>query len=172
MPRIRKTKDPTRKHYPEDETPSGVRRAATQVVFDEFVGEPTGKPKPKPKRDMEKLLHETEQLKNAGEWQSMTPKHFVALYCLLHQHVYGVLPDEVRHHWRLAVGAATRQLNQQFGGDKLRMVGFMRWAWNRERKRHEKRGDDSDFRMGWRLQFGPGMLVDYRVALNKKGRHR
>lgn len=120
--------------------------------------------------DFKQLLVHTNAIKDDKAWDEFTPKNFVALYCLLHGNVYGVIPEEVRDSFSLAVGAAMRQLKNEFSGDKLRMVEFMRWTWAREKKRNATRSEDNDFRIGWRLQFGRTLLSDYRVARARKGR--
>jgi hypothetical protein len=143
--------------------------AVKQTQFTDFGTEPEPERRPQkkramPKRDFEQLLTETNALKDRQAWSEFTPKHFVGLYCLLHQHVYKVVPDEVRDQFRPAVGASMRMLKHEFSGEQLSMVDFMRWTWRREEYKDSQRDRDSDFRIGWRLQFGRPLLSDYRVA--------
>ena len=147
--------------------------SATQVEFDDFVNSAKdskpSKPRPKTKKEMDRLLHETEELRAKRDWAAMTPKHFVALYYALHTRVYNVAPDNVRFEYRLAVAAAMRMLKHQFHDDKAVMVDFMRWVWNREQNREKKRevaGDNSDnsFHITWGYQFGSKLVVDWRIS--------
>lgn len=141
------------------------------VAFEEFVAPPSAeRPKTLPKAALERLLNDTNQLKDAGGWADMTPKHFVGLYVLLHRKVYGVDPEEVREAYTPAVRAATRVLNQEFKGSRANMVSFMRWVWNREQKRLPHRDAENTFRIGWRLQFGRQLLSDYRVYIVRRNK--
>lgn len=145
---------------------------AKQTAFEEFGSEPEVEKKPRKRilssRDFDALLKETNALKSSNDWDSFTPKHFVGLYCLLHQHVYGVLPTEVRSQYRQAVGASMRMLHNVFGADCSNMIEFMRWVWKREEFKEQRRDPDSDFRIGWRLQFGAALVNDYQVALARR----
>lgn len=147
--------------------PKPTTAVATDV--EDFVAPETpARSRTLPRRQFERLLSETNALKEQQAWQSLTPKHFVALYCLLHRHVYGVVPEEVRDGYRLAVGAANRMLRNEFNGDQHAMVEFVRWVWQREQRRAKQR--EHDYRMGWRLQFGRPLLTDYRVARARAGK--
>lgn len=147
------------------------------VAFEDFVALPSserrkkaGRPKPLSAPDFRRLLIETNQLKDLRGWSDFTPRNFVALYCLLHMHVYSVLPEEVRDSFRLVVNAAKRMLEIEFSNNKTRMIEFMRWSWQREAKRLKYRDPENDFRIGWRLQFGRALLSDFRVARARKGK--
>lgn len=147
-----------------------------EINFEDFVSEtptPTakrGRPKPLSLTAFKRVLLLTNELKDAKAWNEFEPKNFVALYCMLHGNVYGVIPEEVRDVFTLVVNAAKKQLKDEFSGDNKRMVEFMRWVWAREKKRNATRSEDNDFRIGWRLQFGRTLLSDYRVARARKGR--
>ena len=141
--------------------------AATAVALDDFVAPPeskSSKPKRMSREQFAVLLIETNELKTKEDWKSFTPKHFVGLYSLLHQHVYSVVPDEIRDSYYAVIGAATRMFVHEFDRDARRMIDFIKWVWIRESKRQKYRSSDNDFRIGWRLQFGAPLLIDYRVS--------
>jgi hypothetical protein len=146
------------------------------IEFGDFVAEPrTGspanrKPKPLARRDFVQLLHVTNDMKERQAWAEFKPRNLVALYCLLHGHVYGVTPEEVRDHFAQATRTAKAMLEHEFDGDAGRMIEFMRWVWSREMNKLKTRDVSSDFRIGWRLQFARTMMSDYRVARARKGR--
>lgn len=139
---------------------------------DKGKGKAGKKPRAMTLRAFKSLIVETEDLKKRKEWNQFTPKHFVGMYCLLHHHVYGVFPYEVRDNYDNAVRAARRMLNSEFDQDNERMLKFMIWLWRREDRREKKRDDDNSFRIGWRLQFGRTLMVDYRVSSNRNRRRR
>lgn len=143
-----------------------------QTSFEDFMAPDTKprKPRVKTKDEFMTLLVVTNELREKQDWKAFTPKHFVALYCLLHKHVYGVIPDEVRTQFNLAVRKAHTMLRSEFDGDQGRMVAFMRWVWAREMKRNKTRTADDDFRIGWRLQFASNYLSDYRVSRARRGK--
>ena len=100
-------------------------------------------------------------------WGRAEARHFVALYAVLHERVYGAAPAELRSEaWWGAVSAAGKMLREEFGGEPARMLDFVRWTWRREQGREKKRGDEQEVRrVGWKLQFlTRHLLTDYRVA--------
>jgi len=129
-------------------------------------------------RDVEDMY---DRAKEEGEnvWTEAKPRHLVGLYAKLHESVYGVLPIEVDGvAFAGAVSAARTMLDREFEGDVLKMLGFMRWVWSRERWREADRrrrgGEGRDYRVGWRLQFASrALFTDWRVALMRehRGRH-
>lgn len=170
--------------HAEDETPTETRLKAVPrqqlgkgVSPEELAAKaqaeaakPRRKPKPKPLKQFMQLLEQTKALKDRQAWDEMEPKHFVALYYGLHQSVYGVEPDEVRHDYVRAVQTARRLLEQRFGGDKCKLVAFMKWAWTRERRRAAGRDETDSFRISWQYQFGPRLSSDYVVAAKRRRR--
>jgi hypothetical protein len=102
---------------------------------------------------------------DSREWKAARPRHLVALYVRMHEHVYRTGPSELRGKtWTAACLMAARLLERELGGDVERMVDFIAWAWKREKRAHARGGDDRR-RMGWRLQFSPSLVTDYRVYL-------
>lgn len=128
------------------------------------------KPRPTPQQQFERLLQEVNALKDSCQWKAFEPRHFVGLYCLLHKHVYGVIPEEVRLEYPQAVGAAGRLLRVQFGSSQEAMVEFMRWCWNREQSRLPTRDEADTFRIGWRYQFGARLVTDFRTMQLRRTR--
>jgi hypothetical protein len=100
------------------------------------------------------------------DFSLLQPRHWVALYELMHVRVYGVAPAELVPKTRtLAAAAAKRLLDREFGGDRKQMAAYARWAWNRERGRHEWRVREGKppTRMGWGLFFGGALVTDWRL---------
>lgn len=117
------------------------------------------------KNDIATSIEETQGMYKAHDWTAMRPRHAVALYWILHTHVYSIEPSELRGKaWTAACLMASRLLAKDFGGDHDRLVSFLAWAWKREKKAHARGGEDRR-RLGWRLQFSAGLATDYRVFL-------
>jgi len=117
----------------------------------------------------EDARREAQAMMGAGDWSAATPRHFVAAYEMMHTKVYGVAPAELTPQGRMAAaGAAYRILEKEFEGDRQEMADFVRWTWVRENTREQKlRAGNTrygGFRVGWRLQFGPALVTDYRLA--------
>jgi hypothetical protein len=102
-----------------------------------------------------------------GIWDGSKGKHYVALFEILHEQVYGTAPLEmtgrVRH---IASLLAWRILTQHFQGDEGEMAAFVRWVWIRELGRvkwRQENGRDPR-RIDYMQQFSGGFVTDYRVA--------
>ena len=112
---------------------------------------------------------EMDAFADAGEWRGARGQHLVALYAWMHEQVYGVPPLElVGRAYAGASMMAQKMIADWFEGDPNLAVDFLKWCWGRERyrvKRRAETGQTSDFRIGWRLQFGRSFLSDYRVAM-------
>lgn len=143
-------------------------------LFDVSDVEPS-KPKPERKLNtgafapakMARVRVEVSEMMRSGEWGAATARHFVDMYLQLHAKVYGAEPTTTSQDRVRAALLAGMMLRKHFGGDPQRMAAYVRWTWMREHHREQKRRgvEDADgFRLGWRLQFGGGLLDDYRVA--------
>lgn len=144
--------------------------AAEQVAL--FAG--AGKPRRKRGIAVERARAEVEQFIEAGDYASMRPVHFVALWMRCHDKVYGVVPAEMdAKAWRGATSAAEKLVRVEFGGDALAAVAFMRWVWKREKWREDKARAEGEMRVsriGWRLQFVQRhLLTDYRLDCARRG---
>lgn len=120
---------------------------------------------------MLKHLDEVTEMLRTKKWNLAGPQHFVALYADLHFRVYGVqdlaLDSKNRAY---AKSAARRMLAEDFGSDPGAMAAFVAWTWTREREKEawrREKGIDRG-RMQWRFQFGKALLVDYRLAVERK----
>lgn len=115
-----------------------------------------------------KAVTEVNERKQSGDWKGLRSIHFVALYAIQHEIVYGVLPGDLDASKKVhACGAVVRLLNKEFRDDTTDMVIFMRWAWSREREREEwrrKKGTDGG-RLTWQYQFHGGLVTEYRIHL-------
>ena len=132
-----------------------------------------GKPKRSyvTKAQRTKWLAEVDQMTKAGDLSEAKPSHLVALYIRLHGWCYGAEPDEVKGQmYSMAMIQAGKLTKEEFGGDVLDAVAFIRWVWQRAKRREAKRPDGQDvFRIGWRLMFARRDLVtDYRVEQERR----
>lgn len=123
---------------------------------------------------MVKAHREADRRSASDDWEGARPLVFVALYAILHEHVYGVVEELKTQDRKLAAFAAGRMLKGEFGGDAEAMASFLRWAWKREAGREKWRRDNGrqGLRLTWRLLFGGGYLMtDYRLdQLRGQGR--
>lgn len=107
----------------------------------------------------------------AEDWEDAKPKHLVGLYAVLHEQVYRVPPTELVDSWNGAVSAARAMLDKEFEGDVFAFVEFIRWTWQRTRRRQEKAiaNGEEVRRVGWALQFKHrDLLTDYRVEIARQ----
>ena len=133
------------------------RRATTRVV----VGE------------LQSSLSEAAERMSSGDWDGATAKHFVALWAVCHERVYGVsaLRELDGMGWRSAVRAAANVLRAEFGSDAAQMAEYVRWCWVREQGREQWRRENgaSRGRIEWRHQFAYGRLLsDWRVDVARR----
>ena len=134
-----------------------------------FVGDlDEPKRKTNPKKALARAREELEEILSASEWHRAQPRHFVALYVKLHEHVYKVPPYELESDAFFgATSAAARMMRDDFASSPERMMHYVRWTWQRERqveKRRQADGQDGR-RIGWQLQFVTRhLLTDYRRA--------
>jgi hypothetical protein len=124
-----------------------------------------------PKRDWESLRAEVQGWMGEGQWELATPRHFVALFSLLHELVYKVPDGSMNGPGRLkATFMAGRMLEKEFSGEPVRMAEFVWWIWKRE-EGHEKfrreRGHGFT-RITAYKQFSGALLTDYRIALTRQ----
>lgn len=145
-----------------------VGRSSRVVSFDEWAAKTPKKRKGLRSAGMDDVAaayEEANRMRESRDWTGARPKHLVALYEQLHRHVYGVPASELRGKVITAARLmAARLLEREFGGDVERMVSFIAWSWKREKRAHARGGEDRR-RMGWRLQFSPSLVTDYRVHL-------
>jgi len=110
----------------------------------------------------------------ASGWEAAHPSRFVALYAVLHEIVYGVLPPELRGEaWWGACSGAAKMLRDEFDGAGERMLAYCRWVWRRERAREKRRRDEGTEtrRISWSSMFvGRYLLGDYRVDVARAGK--
>lgn len=111
-------------------------------------------------------MGEAALMKAADDFSEAEPRHVVALYALLHRAVYGVEPAELRAaEWTLAVMAVRRLVDREFDGSVPKLVELLRWTWRREIRAHARANGSERRRIGWRLQFSPSLVTDYRVHM-------
>jgi len=121
---------------------------------------------------MRRFLQDALERLGTGNWVGAKPSSIVALYGVCHERVYGCSPAELSNGltYLLATAAAARQTKEEFGGDPIRAVEFMRWVWVREESREKWRRENGrdGGRISWKLQFGKALVTDYRIAMARK----
>lgn len=118
---------------------------------------------------------DAEHRSKTGVWEDATGKTFVGLYSLCHRIVYGDIPLELYQKGEFSTAArmATRALHEWFGDDPDTLVEFVKWSWEREKRRDAwaiQNGKDRG-RMRSRLQFSAAYVQDWRID-KTKGRRR
>jgi hypothetical protein len=113
------------------------------------------------------------EFSDRGDWSGATPLHFVALYAALFRTVYGLDCAEVENT-RIraqAVAAAGQMLRDSFRDDPDAMLLFVRWSWKQECEREDwrRRNKRQGGTLGWRLQFSPKLLDEYRIGVMRAG---
>ncbi len=126
---------------------------------------------------MRRARAQTEAMLQSGDWGPALGRHFVSLFMMLHEKVYGVeaLEMDSRACFQ-AAGMAAKLQKDHFEGDPGATARFIIWVWEKERAdekwRRENRRDPGR-RIGYRLQFGPYKVADYRRQLEwERGRAR
>lgn len=111
----------------------------------------------------EKAWREMLVMKGSGDWSEATGRHFVALYEFFHERVYGTAPLEMDGPARFyASSIAAGFLKRWFDDQPGEMARFMAWVWDRENSNKQ-----STRRIGYRLQFSPNLITDYRSAMHR-----
>ena len=123
---------------------------------------------------LEAALSDVNQLLS-GERPPTTPIEVLAVYCWVHEQLYGCLPIELIGETksvrttRMAALARIRYVaTRHFNGSFVPFIDFLAWSAGRERARQQRKPGE-EWRVGWRLQFSDGFLTDWQVA-RKKGR--
>lgn len=116
-----------------------------------------------------KLREELQAMMKSGEWKQAQPRHFVELTAWMHESTYGVEEAELvgpGPSWMGAVSRVKHVLREDFAGDLTALASYVRWVWAREQDREawrRKNGQETRFRVSWRVAFGPSFLTDHRV---------
>jgi hypothetical protein len=115
---------------------------------------------------IDRIVAETARRREAKDWKGAKPGNLVALWAWCHGAVYGVVPEEVSYpaQFGKACIRAAQVLKASFDGDVVRCVDFVRWTWSREMRRRKNVEANQERRIGWALQFSPGMVSDWRVS--------
>lgn len=103
-----------------------------------------------------------------GEWDGARPMHFVAVYWVMHVAVYGIGSDELaaKDEWKQSAAIAGRLLRTAFKGDCVSMAEYLRWLWDRTRRRRERavlKGRDIAH-IGVRLVFSGRLVTEWRAS--------
>jgi hypothetical protein len=117
-------------------------------------------------------------IRDVREWSKTdikiaTPTQLVALYYLCHSEIYGSEPIElVGSNWNQACISVGKMIKQDFGGNSIGVVEFVRWVWRREQWRETHRsGDKPRWRITWQQQFAKrNLLSDYRAEMARAGK--
>lgn len=142
------------------------------VSTEQFVSRPARRSGPRGAKShlspVQVAVHDANRRAISGEWDTAKGATFVGLYAMCHQMVYGVLPAELDPPgiFRQAAKAAAQAMHQMFDDDPYEVVKFLRWTWEREKRRNsysQKSGHERS-RLMWRWQFSRAVYTDYLVA--------
>jgi hypothetical protein len=106
-----------------------------------------------------------------------TPKHFVELFCRMHEQVYGVPDLEMTIVKKAMIAAVSckRVMKKYFEDDPRQMAEYMRWVWTQQHYEQVKRKNRNEdmgvigFRVSARYQWSEGLITQYRrVQLTHK----
>lgn len=107
-----------------------------------------------------------------GDWENAKPTAFIGLHALCHQMIYGVHPLELDQTglFRAAARLAARAQHDLFGDDPTKMAEFVRWTWEREKRKNTwaQAKQVERNRLSWRWQFGRDLVTDYRIAMSQR----
>jgi hypothetical protein len=126
------------------------------------------KKRSQPLSALEVAIRDAKYRASSGEWESAKGATFVGLYAMCHQMVYGVVPSELTQPalFRSAARLAVKALHEQFDDDPGELAAFVRWCWEREKRRStwaQSSGVDRN-RLSWKWQFSRSMETDYRIS--------
>ncbi len=161
--------------------PAAEEETKTGMGLDGFLNHGKARvPKAKRKRetltDLEVAMDDANRRGRSGDWDSATGKSFVGLYAICFRMVYGEAPLPMTDKGAVIHGArmATSVLHKHFEDDKDDLVEFIKWAWGREKGKHNwALGQGVDRKpMGVGLQFSTSMIQEYRVHLRSGRRGR
>jgi hypothetical protein len=141
---------------------------ATARFCEEFEKPARASRRAKPMDPVDVAILDAKKRAETGEWNWSKGATFVGLYAMCHQMIYGVVPDELytTGTFRAAARSAANALHVLFDDDACAFAEFVRWSWEREKRKHNwalAQGFDRN-RMSWKLQFSRALLTDYRIA--------
>ncbi len=148
------------------------RSDGSSVQPSNFFDPPSGvkkKAKPKSKswsKAFDRSVERGRAIMGSGD-APQSAADLVGLYAVLHEHVFGVLPLELKQDYGAAAASAAKLVRDEFKDDYAAAERFVAWCWKRTKqsaKRKKADGDDP-FRPGWRIQFkSRAWLTDYKAA--------
>jgi len=125
------------------------------------------------KTTIKRVSEEIHKFIEVGDWKPASPYHLIALVAFCHESVYGIADSELQNPQRfgLAGHVCKTFVEREFNNDITQAVVFIKWSWDRERKRESWRVQNgkAGFRLGWRLQFSDSLLTDYRLDQRRRG---
>lgn len=123
---------------------------------------------------LEIAVNDASHRARSGDWENSKGATFVGLHAMCHRMVYGILPIELSSipTFRAAARNALRALHVLFSDDPDELAAFVRWTWEREKRKHSwalSSGIDRN-RMSWKWQFSDSMVTDYKIYINSRKR--
>lgn len=141
--------------------------------------QPRGQPRIRVRRyhltDLEVALDGAMRRARTGYWEDAKSSVLVGLYAFCHKLVYGIVPIELDQgrEFIIATRLAKKLHHEAFADDTQRMVEFIRWSWEREKRVHAWAQSKMilDRRpMSYKAQFSRAKQTEYRVALTQQKR--
>ena len=150
--------------------------AKKTAAMDAFLGRRAMPRKPRAKTitpsKMSVAAREASAMMGTGDWSEAQGRHLVALFCLLHEKVYGVDSGMTSAECFFASGMAKQLMDRDFGGDPGALVAFVKWTWEREvsREKWRRENQKDGGSIGYRLQFGGRLVTDYKLAMARRAK--
>jgi hypothetical protein len=120
---------------------------------------------------VEVALDDAERRAKSGEWDDASGKTLVGLYAFCHKLVYGIVPDELKElpQFRMAAKQAAGCVHNYFDDDFGFAAGFVKWAWEREKKKDlwARQNGITVKRLSWRFQFSSALVTDWKVQKSR-----
>lgn len=129
-----------------------------------FLTEPLRRPPSRGRRlgSYDLALREAERRARDGDWSGCNGRALVGLYAHCHRLVYRVPADDLQAEAAMTTASrrASKLMREHAGGNGELMARFVKWTWEREQNRRHR-----SMRIGWRLQFSPGLFTEFRVVV-------
>jgi hypothetical protein len=113
---------------------------------------------------------ETQGMMDSGDWSACTARHFLALYDLMHEKIYGIESGMTASERHTAVLRTGSFVKREFSGDYDKALDYFRWLWTREQGREKWRRENGrdTTRLILAFCYSSSMLTDYRLMLTRR----
>jgi hypothetical protein len=118
------------------------------------------------KKVIETTIRQTKDFMRSGDWTTANALHFVALWMVMHERVYGVVPIVTGNEIKRGSWRAGTVLKDIFKGVPGELVEMIKWSWKREHKNEiwRRENEREGSRLNLTYQFSAKTLTDYKLA--------